>query len=179
MDVLAERFTNPAVAIPIVVLVLYFVYNRFAAGEAVPAGLPWVGKDPSKFFAETRAALQSFNCVRDWLNEGYEKARPLDMITSPEFSSADTTISTPNSTNPTSSLISRVILRSSSPAPNLSGYLSSPTTSSVHPLTMRILSKGLTPSPILTFLKIHITSMLYTSFCREGLGHRYPGCGKS
>lgn len=76
MDVLAERFTNPAVAIPIVVLVLYFVYNRFTAGEAVPAGLPWVGKDPSKLFAETRAALQSFNCVRDWLNEGYEKVGP-------------------------------------------------------------------------------------------------------
>jgi cytochrome P450 len=35
--------------------------------------LPWVGKDPTKLFAETRAHLSSFSKVRQWLSEGYHQ----------------------------------------------------------------------------------------------------------
>lgn len=73
MDALIERLSNPTVAIIVALLVTYSIYSRLMATAAVPAGVPWIGKDSSKLFAETRATFASFNNVREWLGEGYEK----------------------------------------------------------------------------------------------------------
>jgi cytochrome P450 len=51
-------------------LTISWIYSRHAR-PALPASLPWIGKDPHKLFAETRAHLSSFGRVRQWLNEGY------------------------------------------------------------------------------------------------------------
>ena len=73
MDALLERLSNPIVLLPIAVLILYIIYNRLNAKSRVPAGLPWIGRDASKLFSESRAALSSFRNVRQWLNQGYER----------------------------------------------------------------------------------------------------------
>ena len=69
----AEHFIPLSISGYLSVLVLYFLYTRLTRKSEVPPGLPWVGKDPSKFFAETRAAISSFVNCRKWLAEGYEK----------------------------------------------------------------------------------------------------------
>ena len=73
MEILLERLSNPTVAIPILLLVLHSIYGRLTSTSSVPAGVPWVGKDSNKLFAETRATFGSFNNVRKWLEEGYQK----------------------------------------------------------------------------------------------------------
>lgn len=73
MDALFQLLSNPAVALLILLLVVYSVYNRLTAVSNIPAGIPWIGKDPSKLFADTRANLASFSNVREWLEVGYKK----------------------------------------------------------------------------------------------------------
>lgn len=73
MDALLQCLSSPALALPIIFLVVCSVYNRLTAVSNIPAGLPWIGKDPSKLFANTRANLASFSSVREWLEVGYNK----------------------------------------------------------------------------------------------------------
>jgi len=73
MDALVERLSHPSYAVPISLLIVYSVYTRLTSTSTVPSGLPWVGKDSSKLFADTRATFASFSNVRKWLGEGYEK----------------------------------------------------------------------------------------------------------
>ena len=79
MDALLQPLSSPAVALPVLFLVLYSVYSRFTSVYIVPVGLPWVGKDSSKLFADTRATLASFGNVKEWLEIGYNK------VTSPHL----------------------------------------------------------------------------------------------
>ena len=73
MEAVLDRFLNPAIAFPLVLLVSHLIYIRLNAKPDVPPELPWIGRDPSKWFSKTRASLASFSNVRQWLNEGYEK----------------------------------------------------------------------------------------------------------
>lgn len=75
MEALLQRLSSPTVALPILFLVIYSIYNRLTAVSSLPAGLPWIGKDSGKIFADTRANLASFSSVRDWLEVGYNKVR--------------------------------------------------------------------------------------------------------
>lgn len=77
MDALVQRLPSPAVALPILLLVVYSLYIRLTAVSNIPAGLPWIGKDPSKVLADTRANLASLSSVREWLEVGYSKVRML------------------------------------------------------------------------------------------------------
>ena len=77
MDPLLQSLPSPAVALPILLLVVYSLYNRLTAVSNIPAGLQWIGKDPSKVFADTRANPASFTSVREWLEVGYSKVRML------------------------------------------------------------------------------------------------------
>ena len=80
MDALIQRLPSPLIAIPLLVLIASSLYNRLTALSKVPEGVPWVGKDPSKFFAGTRAFLASFTGVREWLASGYDKVIRLSML---------------------------------------------------------------------------------------------------
>ena len=73
MDAILQRLSNPAVTIPILLLVVCSVYNRLTAQSNIPEGIPWIGKDSSKLFAGTRTLLASFTSVREWLELGYHK----------------------------------------------------------------------------------------------------------
>ena len=72
MDALLQHLQNPAIAIPILLFIVCSVYNRLTAVSNIPKGVPWVGKDSSKLFADTRASLASFGSVTKWLEIGYE-----------------------------------------------------------------------------------------------------------
>lgn len=79
MEAVQERLSNPALSLPIAVLVVYLIYKGLTAKSPIPQGLPWIGRDPKKLFSEKRAALSSFNNVRQWLNQGYEKVPSMEM----------------------------------------------------------------------------------------------------
>jgi len=74
IDVL-DYLTRPAVAVPLVIVLLYKAYAQLTAISPVPTDLPWIGRDFGKIFSETRAHLSSFNNVREWLAEGYGQVR--------------------------------------------------------------------------------------------------------
>lgn len=73
MDTLLQRLQSPAVAVAIILFIIYSIYNRLTAVPSIPEGVPWIGKDSSKLFAETRAFLASFGNVTEWLEIRYEK----------------------------------------------------------------------------------------------------------
>lgn len=73
MEAFIQRLSSPAVAFPIFLLVIYSVYNRLTAVPNIPTGLPWTGKDSSKWFANTRANLGSFTRCREYLEAGYKQ----------------------------------------------------------------------------------------------------------
>ena len=73
MDGFVQRLSTPTVAIPLLLLVIFFVYNRLTNVSNVPGGVPWIGKDTSKMFASTRASIAGFKNVRKWLEVGYHK----------------------------------------------------------------------------------------------------------
>ena len=73
MDAFTQRLSSPAVVFPVLLLVVYSVYNRLTAVSNIPAGLPWIGKDSSKWFANTRVNLASFTRCREYLEAGYKK----------------------------------------------------------------------------------------------------------
>jgi hypothetical protein len=68
-----ERLSSPFVWTPLLFIIISMLYSRLTARLPLPAELPWIGKNSTKIFAETRAHLTSFNNVRQWLNEGYNK----------------------------------------------------------------------------------------------------------
>lgn len=70
---LLERLTHSAIAVPLIVIVLYNVYNNLTAKPSVPGNLPWIGRKSTGFFAETKAHLASFSDVPGQLAEGYAK----------------------------------------------------------------------------------------------------------
>ena len=72
MFALLERLSSPFIYGPLLFLAISWIYSRNGR-VVVPADLPWVGKDSTKLFSETRANLSSFSNVRQWLSEGYEK----------------------------------------------------------------------------------------------------------
>ena len=67
METLLQRLSSPTVALPILFLVVYSVYNRLTTVSNKSACLPWIGKNSSKVFADTRANLASFSSVKEWL----------------------------------------------------------------------------------------------------------------
>ena len=73
MEAFIQRLSSPAVAVPVLLLVIYSVYNRLTAVSNFPAGLPWTGRDSSKWFANTRASLGSFTSCREYLEAGYKQ----------------------------------------------------------------------------------------------------------
>ena len=83
MDALLQRFLNPAYAVPLALLIIYTIYVRLTAGEATPVGVPWIGRDTSKYLSKLRATFASFKGFRPWLAEGYEKVRqPIHILLS-------------------------------------------------------------------------------------------------
>lgn len=73
MDALLQHLSSLTVAIPILVLAVCSVYKRLTAVSLLPEGVPWVGRESSKLFADTRAILASFNRGREWLETGYNQ----------------------------------------------------------------------------------------------------------
>ena len=73
MDDFLERLSTPAVAVPLLLFVLFSVYNRLTTVSNIPERVPWIGKDTSKIFASTRASIAGFNNARKWLEDGYDK----------------------------------------------------------------------------------------------------------
>ncbi|RDI89562.1 hypothetical protein Vi05172_g121 [Venturia inaequalis] len=68
-----EYLFSPWVWMPLLFVIVSTIYSRLTATLPPPSDLPWVGKDSSKTFAETRAHLASFSNVRQLLHEGYNK----------------------------------------------------------------------------------------------------------
>lgn len=183
MDALLEHLWDPVVAVPLALLVIYFIYGHLTAVPPVPTGLPWIGRDPSKLFSESRASLASFNNIRQWLNEGYEKIHspPSSAIAAVSTLSELTNINKCilRNTKPTSSLTSLANPKSSFLARRYIGYLISPIMSSALQNSTTMPSRVFTPSPILISYKTHIMNMLCTNSFLGNLGQRYRACGKS
>jgi hypothetical protein len=74
-NVIVERLSSPFIWMPLLFVAISMLYSRLTAILPPPTELPWIGKCSNKMFAETRAHLTSFNNVRQWLNEGYNKVR--------------------------------------------------------------------------------------------------------
>ena len=68
-----EHAARPAVIAPFVLFFIIQVFGALISTSKAPKNLPWVGKDTSKFFAETRAHLSSFKHGVKNLADGYEK----------------------------------------------------------------------------------------------------------
>ena len=64
-----------AILYPMCFVVVAWLYSHVMSCKCLPSSLPWIGKDSSKWFAETRAHFASFTNVRQWLAEGYLKVR--------------------------------------------------------------------------------------------------------
>lgn len=73
IEELFDRLGGPIVLVPLTILVVCVSWSKAKTQNALPS-LPWVGKR-SEVFSGTRATYRSFNNVRQWLEEGYEKAR--------------------------------------------------------------------------------------------------------
>jgi hypothetical protein len=73
LNILVERLSSSFIWLPVLFAIVSLVYSRVTAHNTTPKNLPWIGKEPGKLFAETRAHFSSFSNVRQWLNEGYEK----------------------------------------------------------------------------------------------------------
>lgn len=72
-----ELVTSPAALVSVLVLVLVQIIQGLAKTSKVPEGVPWVGKDAGRLFAETRAHLGSFSKAITYLTEGYQKVGAL------------------------------------------------------------------------------------------------------
>ncbi|TID17437.1 hypothetical protein E2P81_ATG08009 [Venturia nashicola] len=68
-----EYLSSPFVWMPLLFVIVSTIYSRLTATLPPPSDLPWVGKNSSNMFAETRAHLTSFNNIRQLLHEGYNK----------------------------------------------------------------------------------------------------------
>ena len=73
METLLQRLSSPTIAIPILLLIVYYLYNRLSAASDLPADLPCISKDPSKVSADIRPNLASFSSAKEWLELGYNK----------------------------------------------------------------------------------------------------------
>ncbi|KAF1808680.1 cytochrome P450 [Eremomyces bilateralis CBS 781.70] len=56
-------------------LILLHAYRVVTTKPPIPDDVPWVGRDPSKWFGQARARLASFRRMPEWLFEGYQKYR--------------------------------------------------------------------------------------------------------
>ena len=74
MEVL-ELVTRPAVLISVFAFALVQLYKSLDAKSKTPLGVPWIGMDSRKVFAETRAHFSSFSNTKAWLHEGYLKVQ--------------------------------------------------------------------------------------------------------
>lgn len=68
MDTLAGRLSDLLVVLSIILVEVSVIYSQWTK-EDLPSGLPWVGRESNKLFAETRANFASFYKVRQWLDE--------------------------------------------------------------------------------------------------------------
>jgi hypothetical protein len=80
LGIVVERLSSSLIWVPVLFAVVSLVYSRVIARSTTPKNLPWIGKEPGKLFAETRAHFSSFSNVRQWLNEGYEKVIGLTVL---------------------------------------------------------------------------------------------------
>src|SRR6266498_1302995 len=128
MEALSERLTNPAIAAPLIFFICYVIYSKATSKSPVPSDLPWIGRDSSKLFSETRAAFNSFSNFRKWLAEGYEKVRLFSSYVATKLTFICYSIR--NKGRATSSLTSPANPKSSSPEPQCNGSSNNPTTSS-------------------------------------------------
>lgn len=166
MDALIQRISHPSWAIPIALSIVSLLYSRIKSASTLPSGLPWVGKDSSLLFADTRATFASFSNVRKWLGEGYEKACLL--VNDVLCAEADACLSIPSMARPTFSPTSQENLKSLYLGTKFHGCSSSLTVSSVSQRFTTIPSKAHTISPILKSSRTHITSMSYTNTSHGG-----------
>ena len=77
MEALIQRLSSPAIAVPVLLLLFYYLYKRLTSVSNIPADLPCISKDPSKVSADIRATLASFSSAKDWLELGYNKVARL------------------------------------------------------------------------------------------------------
>ena len=89
MDALVDRLLSPVYAIPLVLLAIYSAYSRFTTADLVPAGVPWLARDPNKYFSKSRAALSSFKDFRQWLDHGYQQVGTITIAYEPKAGIAD------------------------------------------------------------------------------------------
>jgi hypothetical protein len=74
---ITDAFMNHFIAVgPLFFFIFYIAYGQLTYKPQIPSNIPWIGKDSSKLFAETRAMIPIFGNVRKWLAEGYKKACP-------------------------------------------------------------------------------------------------------
>ena len=76
MDGFLQHLSSPAVALSLVLFVIFSICNRLTNVSTITGGVPWIGKDTSKTFAGTRASIAGFNYFRKWLENGYDKVLP-------------------------------------------------------------------------------------------------------
>ena len=72
MEAFLQRLSTPSVAIPLLLFIIFSVYNRLTKHN-IPKGVPWIGKDTSKMFAGTRASIAGLKDVKKWLEVGYDQ----------------------------------------------------------------------------------------------------------
>ncbi|KIV98586.1 uncharacterized protein PV09_09620 [Verruconis gallopava] len=64
---------QPTVFLSLCFVLVSVIYSFATSYERLPTTIPWIGKDASKLFAETRAHFASFSRIRQWLKIGYDK----------------------------------------------------------------------------------------------------------
>ncbi|KAG8527722.1 uncharacterized protein KY384_007876 [Bacidia gigantensis] len=77
MVAITELLTQPWTIVFLVVSLLQ-IYHKLTAKSKIPDGVPWVGRDSSRWFAGTRASLSSFGDTQQLLAQGYQKLQYLE-----------------------------------------------------------------------------------------------------
>jgi hypothetical protein len=75
LETTPEFLARPVILFPLGFVLLSVLYSLATSNDRLPETIPWIGKDCTKLFAETRAHFSSFSNVRQWLQAGYGKVR--------------------------------------------------------------------------------------------------------
>ena len=71
MSLLAEFLLRPAAIISILAALTLFISKAYRANPEYPKGVQWVGYDPKKWFADSRAMILALKSAYDLAAEGY------------------------------------------------------------------------------------------------------------
>ena len=77
---LLEPVTSHLVITSILLFLATQLYISLSAETKTPENVPWLGKDPGKLFAETRAHFSSLKSLPKWLADGYENVSVNELL---------------------------------------------------------------------------------------------------